>query len=154
MPIDTPSIQGMGLKGLNIFFLKCVFLHIKVKGMEHRAQRKLIFCPCTHPLPLGLGQKVETSFSESSHVVYQKNGAPCKHTFCPYTHPQPLTWGQKIKGFYFLGVVMLHIKLKGMKRRAPCKHIFCPQTHPWPLGSGKNVVRLHIKLKGKKYRPI
>ena len=34
LPTDTPSTQGVGSKGL---FLKVVMLHIKLKGIEHRA---------------------------------------------------------------------------------------------------------------------
>ena len=39
----------------------------------------------------------------------------------------------------FLKEVELHIKLKGMEHRAPCKHIpvFCPYTHPQPVASIK-----------------
>ena len=45
--------------------------------------------------------------------------------------------GQNI---FFLNIVMLHFKLKGMeRRRAPCKHIFCPYTHPRSLGFGQKV---------------
>ena len=40
---------------------------------------------------------------------------------------------------FFLKVVMLNIKLKGMGHRKPHKHMFCPYTHPWSLGSGQNV---------------
>ena len=43
----------------------------------------------------------------------------------------PLTPGveSKVKLFSFLKVVILHIKLIGMKHRTPCKQIFCPFTH-------------------------
>ena len=37
LPTDTPSTQGMGPKGQTISFLKVVMLHIKLKGIEHRA---------------------------------------------------------------------------------------------------------------------
>ena len=38
LPTDTPSTQGMGSKGQTIsFFLKVDMLHIKLKGIEHRA---------------------------------------------------------------------------------------------------------------------
>ena len=57
--------------------------------------------------------------------------------FCPYTYFGP--WGGvKRSKHFFLKIVMLHIKLKGMeRRRAPCKHIFCPYTHPRPVGWGQ-----------------
>ena len=34
---DTPLTQGMGSKGQTNIFLKVVMLHIKLKGIEHRA---------------------------------------------------------------------------------------------------------------------
>ena len=38
LPTDTPSTQGVGSKGQTLsFFLKVVMLHIKLKGIEHRA---------------------------------------------------------------------------------------------------------------------
>ena len=38
LPTDTPSTQGVGSKGQTIsFFLKVVMLHIKLKGIDHRA---------------------------------------------------------------------------------------------------------------------
>ena len=53
-----------------------------------------------------------------------------------HTHPRPLGWGQKVKTGFFLKVVMLHIKLKGMEHRVPCMHIFCSYTHHRPPGVG------------------
>ena len=37
LPTHTPLTQGLGSKGQTIYFLKVVMLHIKLKGMEHRA---------------------------------------------------------------------------------------------------------------------
>ena len=38
LPTDTPSTQGVGSKGSKKYlFLKVVMLHIKLKGIEHRA---------------------------------------------------------------------------------------------------------------------
>ena len=37
LPTDTPSTQGVGSKGQTISFSKVVMLHIKLKGIEHRA---------------------------------------------------------------------------------------------------------------------
>ena len=101
-PYTHPQPLGLGQE-VKTFFLKVVMLHIKLKEMEHRAPHKHIFCPFTHPLPMG-------------------------YIFCPHTHTHPLGKGQKVKAF-FLKVIMLNIKLKGMERRAPCKHIFC--LSPW-----------------------
>ena len=57
--------------------------------------------------------------------------APCKHIFCPNRHPRPLGLGQKVTNNFFLKVVRLHIKLKGMEHSAPWKNIFCLYTHTW-----------------------
>ena len=81
--------------------------------------------------------------------------------WCKYfAHRHTLDPGGGVKTFFFLKVVMLHTKLKGMEHRTPCKHIFCPNTHhgaPW--GGVKRsklffmkVVMLHIKLKGMDHR--
>ena len=37
-------------------------LHIKLRGMEHRAPCKHIFCPYTHTLCLGWGHKFKNFF--------------------------------------------------------------------------------------------
>ena len=57
--------------------------------------------------------------------------------------------------FFFLKVVILHNKLKGMKFTTPyaCKQIFCSNTHPWLLVWVQNVKTFFsVKLKGKKCR--
>ena len=66
--------SGVWSKGQNIFFLEVVMLYIKLKGKEHRAPHKHIFCPYTHPLSLGWGQKVKSFFSESSPVPFKIKG--------------------------------------------------------------------------------
>ena len=80
-------------------------LHIQLKEKELRAPCKHIFCHLTHP----------------SQVAYQikremEHRAQCKHILCPYTHPQPSD-GVKMSKHFFLKVVMIHIKLKGMEHR-------------------------------------
>ena len=74
-----PQYLKWGVKrSKQIFFsLKVVMLHIKLKGMEHRAPCKHIFCAYTHPWSMGWGQKVKTFFSENSDAAYQmkRNGA-------------------------------------------------------------------------------
>ena len=75
-----------------------------------------------------------------------------------HTHTAP-EGSQKFNTF-FLKIVMLHIKLKGMEHRTPRKHIFCPYTHSRPLGWSQKVkafyflkvVTLHINLKGRELR--
>ena len=37
LPTDTPSTQGAGSKVKLYLFLKVVMLHIKLKGIDHRA---------------------------------------------------------------------------------------------------------------------
>ena len=37
LPTDTPFTQGVGSKGQLYLLLKVVMLHIKLKGIEHRA---------------------------------------------------------------------------------------------------------------------
>ena len=59
LPTDTPSTQGVGSK--------IVMLHIKLKGILHRA-----CCHYKHQRLLGWGQKVILFlFSKSGHVAYQ-----------------------------------------------------------------------------------
>ena len=145
-------------KGQNIFFL----LHIKLKGLDHRAPHKHIFCTYTHHRP-GVGVKRSKHFSESSHVTYQIKGNGAwstmqAHTLSLRTISAP-GWGHKIR-IFVSEVVMLRIKLKKIARRAPCKHLFCPNTHPRSVGTGQKVkafilivFMLHTNLKGKKHRP-
>ena len=53
--IDT----GWGQNVKTFFSLKVVLLHIKLKGIGHRASCKHIFYPYTHPRSVGLGQKAK-----------------------------------------------------------------------------------------------
>ena len=111
------------------------------------------------PFPtLGVGSKGQP-FSEHGNVAYQiKGNNQCinmqAHILSLYTSAI-FGVGSKVKTFFFLKVVMLHIKFKGMEHRTPCKNIFCPYTQPRPLGWGKmskhtplRGVMLHVKLKG------
>ena len=69
-------------------------------------------------------------------------------------HPRPLGWGQKVKIQLFQNMVMLHIKLNGIKNAATCMHMHI--LDPWGGVKGQNnfckVVMLHIKLKGIEQR--
>ena len=60
------------------------------------------------------------------------------------------------QNFFFLKVVMLHNKLKGMKCRTACKQMFGPYTHPGPPGWGQNFFSeqgcFAYQTKGKKCR--
>ena len=57
-----------GVKRSNIFFSERKMLHIKLKGIEHRAPCMHIVCPYTHLRPLRWGQNI---FTKSSHDAYQ-----------------------------------------------------------------------------------
>ena len=56
-------------------FQNMVMLHIILRGITNAATCKYIFCPYTHPRPLGWGQRSK-HFSESSLFAYQikRNG--------------------------------------------------------------------------------
>ena len=121
LSLRAPAIPGVGSKCQN-FFLKVVMLHIKLKGIEHRAPCKHIIYPYVHLS--GVGSKGQNIYFLKVVMLYIKfkgmeHTAKCKHIFCPQTHLCPLGWGQKV---IFLKVVMLHIELKGMEHRASCKH--------------------------------
>ena len=105
-----------------------------------------------------MGWRPNSTFSVYGHVAYQIKGHHA-NTYVVLTYTLDSESGVKRSKLFFLKVVMLHIKLKGMECKAPCKHIFCPYAHPRPVGPVQkvklffllNVVMLHIKLKGKKY---
>ena len=123
--------------------------------MKHIKREALVQPPgCTKES----AQRPKFNFSEYGQVAYQIEGNDnCSnieaHILSLHT-PLTLKVGSKVKTCFFLKIVMLHIKLKGMEHRAPCKHIFYPYTQPVSLGWGQmvkiflvNVVMLHIKLK-------
>ena len=64
-----------------------------------------------------------TYFSESSHVAYQikvdEAGSNMVANILLTDTPSTRGAGQKVKLCFFLKVVMLHIKLKGIEHRAP-----------------------------------
>ena len=87
------DVVGWGQKVKTFFLLKVVMLRIKLKGMDHKAPCKNIFCPYTHPWSLGWDQKIKTYLFLKEVLLYIKLKrmelrAPCKHIFCPYTPPQ------------------------------------------------------------------
>ena len=81
--------------------------------------------PTDTPSTQGVGSKGQTlSFSESSHVAYQIKADNAGSNMVANILPTdtPSTQGVRSKGqtiFFFLKVVMLHIKLKGIEHRAP-----------------------------------
>ena len=73
------------------------------------------------------------------------------HILSLHTHPRAPRVGSKGQNIFFLKVVMLHIKLKGMEQRVTCKHLFCSVPGVWLKGQNifflKNIM-LHIKGNG------
>ena len=122
-------------------------LHIKFKGMTIAKTYNHIFCPFTHPRPLGRDQRSKQLFSVRSHIAYQVHGNGAYSTVqahimvrtifyenshvayqvkvneqrAPVVHSQPPD-GVKRSKHVFLTVDMLHIKLKGLEHREPCKY--------------------------------
>ena len=84
-PLCAPSTPGVGSKDQNIFFLKMVMLHIKLKRMTCTTTCKQYFCPYTHSQPLVWGQN---SFFLKTVVLHiklkgMKCTITCKQIFCP-----------------------------------------------------------------------
>ena len=67
LPADPPD-PGDEVNRSSQLFQNIVMLHIKLKGMEHRAPCKHIFSPYILNLWVGLNYKK----SECGHVAYQK----------------------------------------------------------------------------------
>ena len=76
-------------------------LHIKLKGIEHRAPWKQICCHYTHQRPLGGVKRSFFSFLKvvMFHIKLKwKNCWPtCKVTLLIYAHPWPLGSGLKVR---------------------------------------------------------
>ena len=70
LPSDPrPWTLGVDQKVKIQHFQNMVMLHIKLKGMSNAATCKRIFCPYTHPRPVGWGQR-SIFFPESIQVAY------------------------------------------------------------------------------------
>ena len=92
---------------------------------------------------------VRTDFSNSSHVAYQIKGNGALGTIQAHIlslHSIHWTLRVRSKGQYIFKVVMMYIKLKGMKRRVLCKYTFCPYTHPRPVGWVKRSKLLFLNV--------
>ena len=116
LPTDTPLTQGLGSKGQTIFLLKVVMLHIKLKGIEHRAPWKQVCCHYTHQRPLGLGQKVIfCSFLKvvmlHIKVKWKKCRPTCKVTLWIDTQSWPLRLGLKVRYLNCADVSIFFIEL-------------------------------------------
>ena len=82
----------LGWVKLSEKILKEISLHIKLKGMEHRAPRKHIFCPYSHTLsPWSQVKRSKRFCLDVVMLRFKLKGknyrAPHKHILCPYTHP-------------------------------------------------------------------
>ena len=79
--------------------------------------------PTATPSTQGVGSKGQTiSFTESSHVAYQIKADDAGSNMVANSLPTDTPsrgWGQKVKLYFFLKVVILHIKFKGIEHRAP-----------------------------------
>ena len=53
LTVNTPSASGVGSKSQNIFFLKVVMLHIKLKGLDHYEHHTNTCSILTHTLDPG-----------------------------------------------------------------------------------------------------
>ena len=70
LSLHAPFASGWDLKFV-FYFSEIAMLHIKLTRIKHlRVPYKQIFCPFTHPRPLG-GVKWPKPFSEDGHVAYQ-----------------------------------------------------------------------------------
>ena len=64
--LHATSTPGVGSKVKTCFFLKVVMLLTTFIELKHGTSCKHIFCPNTHPQPLGLGQKIKIFCFEST----------------------------------------------------------------------------------------
>ena len=89
-------------------FQNMIMLHIKLNEIANAATRKHIFCPYTHPRPLGCGQMHKNMlllFPEKSHVAYQiRNEWSIEHhasTYSILTHILDPWGGVKAQNIFF-----------------------------------------------------
>ena len=109
-------------------------LHIILKGMDHRAPDKHIFCPYTHPQTLGWVQNVKTISSESSHAAYQLKGMEQRYTMQGHIMslhtPTTIGMGSTVKTFFCYAPAIRRMR-KGIKS-CPCPSV-CPSVRPCVL---------------------
>ena len=106
---------------------------------------------------VGLKGKNSLFFSESGHAAYRiKGNDACNNMQAKYlhlyTHSTPGIGSKGENIFLLQNMVMLHIKLKGMKHVTKCKQIFCPYTIS--RSKGQNIFfsesgHVTYKIKGK-----
>ena len=139
-PTDTPSTQGVELKGQTLSFSESSHVAYPIKADDAGSNMVANILPTDTPSTQGMGSKGQTiSFSESSHVAYQNNGNWAQSTMKANMlslHIPTTPWVGSKGHFFLLKVVMLHIKLQWKKCRPTCKVTPWIYTHPWPLGLG------------------
>ena len=85
---------------------------------------------CTIDRPRSLGglrgwnRDQKSSFSEYDNVAYQIKGNDACNNVVAIILPVDTssTWGGVKRSFFFLKVVILHIKLRRVEHRTPCNH--------------------------------
>ena len=130
-----------------------VMLHIKLKVIYVRQHTSKHFAHTRTPTPEWV-KRLKQFFSENGHINYQIKGNDTYNIMqaIRLSLNAPSTPGVGSKQSFFLKVVMLHIKLEGMKRTIACKQIFYPYTNPRLKVKTcflLKVVMLHIKLTGR-----
>ena len=102
---DIPHPLMLGSKGQMQLFQNMIMFHIKLNAITNAATCKHIFCPYTHPRPLGWGQRSKQCFSESSHVAYQiRRELSIEHhaiTYSVLTHTLDPWGGVKGQNIFF-----------------------------------------------------
>ena len=117
-PVDTPADLGVKSKDQNATFSEYGQVANQIKGN----MVEIIYPQTSLPRPWGRGQN--PTFSEHGHVAYQiKLNHECSNmvaTSLPATalSPSPQPFGAVSKFNFFLNMVKLHIKLKGMTHAA------------------------------------
>ena len=125
-PVDTPADLGVKSKDQNATFSEYGQVANQIKGN----MVEIIYPQNSLPRPLGRGQN--PTFSEHGHVAYQiKLNHECSNmvaTSLPATalSPSPQPFGAVSKFNFFLNMVKLHIKLKGMTHAATWLQLFVP----------------------------
>ena len=71
LPTDTPSSQGMRLKGQTIYFSESSHVAYQIKADDAGSNNVANILPTDIPLSQGVGSKGQAiSFTESSQVAY------------------------------------------------------------------------------------
>ena len=105
LPTDTPLTQGMGSKGQTIYFSERSHVAYQIEADDSGSNLVANSLPTDTPSTQGVGSKGQTISSIESTVITHVND--------PWVGSKGL--------FFFLKVVMSHMKLKWKKCRPTCK---------------------------------